>query len=126
MMCKNDDYILDDEVIEKVHSYFERQILLKNKNFANGRLVRNLYDDLVMNQAKRIIDIVNPSIVELSTIKQEGEKEMQKAQEQLEHVNELIAETTGETVETDGVEVNVKEQQTSEESEQDSVLSQTV
>lgn len=71
MMCKNDDYILDDEVMEKVHSYFERQILLKNKNFANGRLVRNLYDDLVMNQAKRIIEIVNPSIVELSTIKQE-------------------------------------------------------
>ena len=62
----------------------------------------------------------------VTTIKQEGEKEMQKAQEQLEHVNELIAETTGETVETDGVEVNVKEQQTSEECEQDSILSQTV
>ena len=42
------------------------------------------------------------------TIKQEGEKEMQKAQEQLEHVNELIAETTGETVEPIVVETNVK------------------
>lgn len=42
------------------------------------------------------------------TIKQEGEKEMQKAQEQLEHVNELIAETTGETVEQIVVETNVK------------------
>lgn len=62
----------------------------------------------------------------VTTIKQEGEKEMQKAQEQLEHVNELIAETTGETVETKGVEANVKEQPTSETSEQDSVLSQTV
>lgn len=62
----------------------------------------------------------------VSTIKQEGEKEMQKAQEQLERVNEIIAETTGETVETKGVEANVKEQSTSETSEQDSVLSQTV
>ena len=62
----------------------------------------------------------------VSTIKQEGEKEMKKAQEQFERVNEIIAETTGETVETDGVEVNVKEQQTPETSEQDSVLSQTV
>lgn len=42
------------------------------------------------------------------TIKQEGEKEMQKAQEQLEHVNKLIAETTGETVEPIVVETNVK------------------
>lgn len=62
----------------------------------------------------------------VSTIKQEGEKEMQKAQEQLEHVNELIAETTGETVEPIGVEANVKEQPASETSEQNSVLSQTV
>lgn len=45
----------------------------------------------------------------VTTIKQEGEKEMQKAQEQLEHVNELIAETTGETVETDGVEAHNEE-----------------
>ena len=62
----------------------------------------------------------------MSTIKQEGEKEMQKAQEQLEHVNEIIAETTGETVETDGVEANVKEQQTPETSGQNCVLTQTV
>ena len=62
----------------------------------------------------------------VSTIKQEGEKEMQKAQEQFEHVNELIAETTGETVETKGVEANVKEQQTPETSLQNCVLTQTV
>lgn len=52
----------------------------------------------------------------VSTIKQEGEKEMQKAQEQFERVNEIIAETTGETVEPIGVEVDVKEQQTPETS----------
>lgn len=44
-----------------------------------------------------------------TTIKQEGEKEMQKAQEQFERVNEIIAETTGETVETDGVEAHNEE-----------------
>ena len=62
----------------------------------------------------------------VSTIKQECEKEMQKAREQLVRVNEIIEETTGETVEPIGVEANVKEQQMQEESEQDSVLSQTV
>ena len=62
----------------------------------------------------------------VTTIKQEGEKEMKKAQEQLEHVNEIIAETTGETVETDGVEVDVEKQQTPETSGQNCILTQTV
>lgn len=46
----------------------------------------------------------------VSIIKQEGEKEMQKAQKHLERVNEIIAETTGETIEPIGVEADVKEQ----------------
>jgi len=45
----------------------------------------------------------------LSTIKHEGEKEMEKAQAQLETVNEIIAETTGETVENHGVEAHDEE-----------------
>lgn len=45
----------------------------------------------------------------ISTMKQEGEKEMQKAQEHLETVNEIIAETTGETVENHGVETHNEE-----------------
>lgn len=45
----------------------------------------------------------------ISTMKQEGEKEMQKAQAHLETVNEIIAETTGETVENLGVETHNEE-----------------
>lgn len=43
----------------------------KDENFANGRLVRNLYDDLVMNHARRVINVANPGTVELSMIKAE-------------------------------------------------------
>lgn len=68
-MCKNDDYSLDKEVKEKIHLYFEQLISSKDENFANGRLVRNLYDDLIMNQAKRVINIKNPGYEELSIIK---------------------------------------------------------
>lgn len=68
-MCKNNDYVLDDEVKDKIHMYFEQQISSKDENFANGRLVRNLYDDLVMNHARRVINITNPGSEELSTIK---------------------------------------------------------
>lgn len=68
-MCKNNDYILDDEAKEKIHLYFEQQTASKDGNFSNGRLVRNLYDDLVMNHAKRVINTTNPGCKELSTIK---------------------------------------------------------
>lgn len=68
-MCKNNDYVLDDEVKDKIHMYFEQRISSKDENFANGRLVRNLYDDLVMNHARRVINITNPGSEELSTIK---------------------------------------------------------
>ena len=70
-ICKNNDYILDEEAKEKIHLYFEHQTSAKDENFANGRLVRNLYDDLVMNHARRVINTANPGSVELSMIKAE-------------------------------------------------------
>lgn len=70
-MCQSNDYVLDDEAKEKIHLYFEQQIASKDENFANGRLARNLYDDLVMNHARRVIKVDNPSGVDLSTIKAE-------------------------------------------------------
>jgi len=67
-MCQSNDYVLDDEAKEKIHLYFEQQISTKDENFANGRLARNLYDDLVMNHARRVIKVDNPSSADLSTI----------------------------------------------------------
>lgn len=65
----HNDYTLDDEAKEKIHLYFEQQTTAKDENFANGRLVRNLYDDLVMNHARRVINTKNPEREELSIIK---------------------------------------------------------
>ena len=70
-MCKNNDYTLDEEAAQKIHLYFEEQTTSKDENFANGRLVRNLYDDLVMNHARRVIKVSDPGVEELSTIKAE-------------------------------------------------------
>ena len=67
-MCNMNDYILDEKVKEKIHSYFEKKTTMKDKNFANARLVRNLYDNLIMNHARRVINIANPTSSELSMI----------------------------------------------------------
>ena len=70
-MCQTNDYILEEEVKRQIELYFEKQIEMGKDNFANGRLVRNLYDDLVMQHARRVVTIENPSETELSSIKPE-------------------------------------------------------
>lgn len=67
-ICKQNDYLLDNELKENVVQYFQEKIEEKNENFANGRLARNVYDNLVMEHAKRVIKISNPTNEELSLL----------------------------------------------------------
>lgn len=67
-MCEKNDYRLSGEVRKSVKDFFENETSKKNENFANGRLVRNIYDDLVMNHARRVINIANVSRDDLSVI----------------------------------------------------------
>lgn len=70
-MCEKNDYFLDKNAQEVLRLFFEQQVEEKNMNFANGRLVRNIYDDLVMNHARRASHIVQPTYEDLSYIKLE-------------------------------------------------------
>lgn len=67
-ICKNNDYTLDGSVCAAIHEYLEQRIAQKDEDFANGRLVRNLYDDLTMNHAQRVTAIEQPTKEDLSTI----------------------------------------------------------
>lgn len=67
-MCKNNDYELSDEVKISIRRFFNKQVCNKDESFSNGRMVRNIYEDLVMNHARRVIDINNVSRKELSLI----------------------------------------------------------
>lgn len=68
LMCQNNDYFLSTSAKEKISIYLDNLTKAKQENFANGRLVRNLYDNLVMNQARRVIHISNPDRKNLSEI----------------------------------------------------------
>lgn len=70
-MCKNNDYVLHKEAKNKIKQILIKQISIKDKNFANGRLIRNLYDDIVMNHAKRVAKIKELSYEILSVITDE-------------------------------------------------------
>ncbi|MBE6300653.1 MAG: AAA family ATPase [Parabacteroides distasonis] len=67
-ICKKNDYTLSEIAAEKLKYLLEEKTLNKDENFANGRLVRNIFDDLVMNHARRIVNKLNPSILDLKEI----------------------------------------------------------
>lgn len=52
--CKKNDYVMSDGLKNRLKEYFSCIILNKADNFANGRLVRNVFNDIIMNQAKRL------------------------------------------------------------------------
>lgn len=70
-MCTANDYELSETTKSIVSKYFNYVVKTKDENFANGRMVRNLYDDLVMNHARRVVDIDSPDIKDLYLIKDE-------------------------------------------------------
>ena len=73
-ICKRNDYILDEDLLRVMHDYLSECVSQKNSNFSNGRFVRNLYDDLVMNHAKRVVCMQNPTKDDLSVIMAEDFK----------------------------------------------------
>lgn len=81
-LCASNDYTLSDGAAKLVANELDGQVLAKNENFANGRLVRNLYDDLTMNHARRVAQINQPSRDDLSTIKAEDFSSPQESPEQ--------------------------------------------
>ena len=66
--CRKNDYSLDDGVRTQIREYLENCVEKKGENFSNGRLVRNIYDDLVMNHARRVVNIMSPAKKDLCTI----------------------------------------------------------
>lgn len=67
-LCGENDYRLADNVEECVRDIFLKQVKDKKENFANGRLVRNIYDDITMNHARRVVKMNEPSRDDLSLI----------------------------------------------------------
>ena len=67
-MCRKNDYELD----KAAAGYLEAALLNlsehKGEQFANGRLVRNIFDDLVMNHARRVAKIENATRTQLTEI----------------------------------------------------------
>ena len=67
-VCHQNDYSLSKELVELLQEFFNEEVSEKDEHFANGRLARNIYDDLVMNHARRVVSIANPTDEDLSRL----------------------------------------------------------
>lgn len=52
--CNQNDYVAEEQAIEKVRDLLQTKLNKKDDHFSNGRLVRNLFDDITLNQSKRL------------------------------------------------------------------------
>jgi stage V sporulation protein K len=81
--CKTSDFVLSDEAKEKLSDTFEILYSKKDEGFGNARVVRNLFEKSVQNQANRIVKIkkITPKI--LKTLSEEDIPEPKETQDQV-------------------------------------------
>lgn len=70
-MCRKNDYILSSGAADRVKIIIADEIGNKEEGFANGRFIRNLYEDMVMNHARRVNKIESPDYRDLTEIVEE-------------------------------------------------------
>lgn len=67
-MCKDAGYILAEDAKGYASSLFQFIVSKKTKNFGNGRVVRNIFEKMISNQANRVVNKSNPNTHDLSLI----------------------------------------------------------
>ena len=69
--CKKYDYIFEESARQHVREKLSLMKLSSPENFANARAVRNLFEEIITNQAGRIAAMGNPTLDDMKTITSE-------------------------------------------------------
>lgn len=101
MNCKKYDYEADEDVKAQIRGMIVQRKLASLENFANAREVRNLFEEIITNQARRVAAMENPGQDELKkilledlteTAAEDAEKTRKKAEEIL---KDAVPQDTG-------------------------------
>jgi SpoVK/Ycf46/Vps4 family AAA+-type ATPase len=68
MNCDKYDYKVDEDVKHQVRALITAKKIENIDNFANAREVRNLFEEIITNQARRVSKLENPSNEDMMTI----------------------------------------------------------
>ena len=100
MNCKKYDYKIEEEVKHQIRALITAKKIANIDNFANAREVRNLFEEIITNQARRISAIENPTSDDMMTIHLEDLKD------DVEEVKVESAETTDSAEATENAETS--------------------
>ncbi|MWB93837.1 AAA family ATPase [Flavobacterium sp. GA093] len=81
--CAKSDFIISEDAKEKLKDTFELLYEKKDESFGNARVVRNLFEKCVQNQANRIVKIKKISKKTLKTLTEEDIPEPKETQESI-------------------------------------------
>lgn len=112
MNCKKYDYKLADDVKHQIRALITAKKIENIDNFANAREVRNLFEEIITNQARRISTMENPTSDDMMTIQLEDLKD---DVEEVKPQGTDGATTEAETAQTDEATANVAESEKSDE-----------
>ncbi|SHN60479.1 ATPase family associated with various cellular activities (AAA) [Butyrivibrio hungatei DSM 14810] len=106
MNCDKYDYKVDEEIKHQIRALITAKKLENIDNFANAREVRNLFETIITNQARRVATLKNPTNDDMMTILLEDLTEKDPEEDKAEEKTE---ENTEETA-TEEVKSEEKEQ----------------
>ena len=69
-LFQNSDYVLSQNAVDKIKNVIIKSTDSKTNQFANGRFVRNIYEELIMKHARRVSKMDNPSVEDLKRIEE--------------------------------------------------------
>ena len=59
--CQKYDYIVEEEAKKQIRARIIGRKMMRQENFANAREVRNMFEDIITNQARRVAAMENPT-----------------------------------------------------------------
>ena len=69
--CERYDYTVDEEIKHHIHHMIVTRKFTKQENFANAREVRNMFEEIITNQARRVAELENPTPEDMKMIRAE-------------------------------------------------------
>ena len=97
MNCEKYDYVVEEEVKHQIRSLIVLRKLQQLENFANAREVRNMFEEIITNQARRVAAMENPTQEDMMKITLEDLVERKEDEKKSDS-----SESAGEKADSDG------------------------
>lgn len=97
MNCEKYDYVVEEEVKHQIRSLIVLRKLQQLENFANAREVRNMFEEIITNQARRVAAMENPTQEDMMKITLEDLVERKEDDKKSDS-----SESAGEKADSDG------------------------